>query len=424
MVPRARMADAAPPPRKLITRRRLIMLVGGVTLFSGLRFGHSRIARSGRPDGPLSEKAQALISEAWRGLDPSKVLDTHVHVLGTGTGGSGCFIGKRFTSAASPIEYLKFTIYEQAAGVTDLEQCDVQYVDQLAGYLSRETPHGKALIFAFDQLHDDDGQPLPDESEFFTPNDYVVGLARKHPDYFVACASVHPYRKDAVEALEKAVEGGCVAVKWLPNAMNIDPASPRCDAFYDAMVRLKVPLITHAGEEKAVHAEARQRLGNPLKLRRPLERGVTTVVAHCASLGTNPDLDQGEAGPPTDNFDLFKRLMLEPQWKGRLWGEVSAMTIVNRVGRPLREAMENPELSARLINGSDYPLPAINVLMQTRAVEAAGFITAEQRSALNEIDQHDPLLFDFVMKRTLRSGQARLPDATFMVRPEIFPRLA
>jgi len=417
------MADAA-PPRKLMTRRRLILVVGGLTLFSSLRFGHSRIARSGRPSGPLSEAAQQLIAQAWAGLDPTRVLDVHVHVLGTGAGGTGCFVGKRLTSAASPIEYLKFTVYQQAAGVTDLEQCDVQYVDQLAGYMSRQSPHGRALIFAFDQLHDEAGKPQPDESEFHTPNEYVVALAKKHPDYFVGCASVHPYRPDAVEALEKAVEGGCVAVKWLPNAMNIDPASNRCDAFYDAMVRLKVPLISHAGEEKAVHAEARQRLGNPLKLRRPLDRGVTVVVAHCASLGQNPDLDQGENGPFTDNFQLFKRLMGEQQWEGRLWGEVSAMTIVNRVGTPLREVLSDEGLKARLVNGSDYPLPAINVLMQTRAVENEGFITSEERAVLNEIDQHDPLLFDFVMKRCLKWKGSKLPDATFMVRPEVFPRLA
>lgn len=417
------MADAASPKRKLFTRRRLILLVGGVTLFTGVRFGHSRIARSGKPDGPLSDAAQKLITEAWAGLDPKRVLDTHVHVLGTGAGGTGCYVSKRLTSASSPIEYLKFTVYEQAAGVTDMSQCDVQYVDQLAGYLARETPHGRALIFAFDQLHGDDGTPLPDESEFYTPNTYVEALAKQHPDYFVACASVHPYRPDAVQELDRAVAAGCVAVKWLPNAMNIDPASPKCDAFYDAMARLQVPLISHAGEEKAVHAEERQRLGNPLKLRRALEHGVTTVVAHCAALGQNPDLDD-PAQKFTDNFTLFTRLMLEPQWNGKLWGEVSAMTLVNRVGAPLAEVLENPALSSRLLNGSDYPLPAINVLMQTRAVENAGFITAAQRSALNEIDQHDPLLFDFVMKRSLRWKQFRLPDATFMVRPEVFPLLA
>ena len=73
---------------------------------------------------------------------------------------------------------------------------------------------------------------------------------------------------------------------------------------------------------------------------------------------------------------------------------------------------------------SDYPLPAINLLMQSRAVEKLGLITPEQREALNEIDQHDPLLYDFAMKRSLRFKGSKLPDATFTARPEVFPLLA
>jgi len=64
--------------------------------------------------------------------------------------------------------------------------------------------------------------------------------------------SIHPYRRDAVAALENAVAHGARAVKWLPSAMGIDPASPKCDAFYRSLAQLHVPLICHAGEEMAV----------------------------------------------------------------------------------------------------------------------------------------------------------------------------
>ncbi len=404
-----------------------MLLAAGAALFGGARFGHRRISRASDPSGPMSQAAKDLIARAWQGLDPAKVLDVHVHVLGTGTGGTGCFVGPRMSSLTSPIEYLKFSIYEQASGVTDSDQCDLQYIDRLVGLMRSQAPHGRALIFAFDQFHDADGKPVVADTEFFTPNAYVVKLAAKHPDLFVPCASVHPYRPDAVEALTEAVKAGAVAVKWLPNAMNIDPASPKCDAFYAAMKALQVPLISHAGEEKAVHAEERQRLGNPLLLRRPLEQGVKVVVAHCASLGQNPDLDHPDK-PWVDNFDLFLRLMGEAQWKGLLFGEVSAMTIVNRIGRPLETVLRDPALQARLMNGSDYPLPALNVLMQTGAVEKRGLITAEERTLLNEIDQHDPLLFDLVMKRTMRLREngieLKLADDLFAFRPEVFPRLA
>ncbi len=411
----------------IVTRRNLVVLASGAALFSGFRFGHARLARPAPASGPLSEAAESLIRRAWQGLDPSQVLDAHVHVVGLGTGGSGCQVGKRMQSVSNPAEYLKFSIYLSASGVTDLERADQQYVERLQHLVEAQRPHGRLLLFAFDQTHDEAGAVLADDTEVFTPVEYVAQLARQRPDLFVACASIHPYRADALEALERAAELGCVAVKWLPNAMNIDPSSPRCDAFYAALARLRLTLISHAGEEKAVHSEERQRLGNPLLLRRALEHGVTTVVAHCASLGQSTDLDAAPATPQVDNFDLFVRMMNEPQWNGRLFGEASAMTLVNRLGRPLETLLRDDALQRRVINGSDYPLPAINALMQTGAIARAGLITEDERLVLNEIDQHDPLLFDFVLKRTLglTSGTAehRLADSIFMPGARVFPRL-
>lgn len=406
-----------------VTRRQLIALAAFGALYGGFRFGHTRAARPPAPTGPLSKEALELIARAWKGLEPARVLDTHVHVVGLGCGNTGCEVGDRLTSSLNPMEAMKFSIYLQASGVDDLTRADQQYIERLSGLLRSQTPHGRLLLFAFDHVYDEQGKLQVPASEFFTPNEYVVSLAKAAPDLFVPCASVHPYRPDALEVLEKAVEGGAVAVKWLPNAMSIDPSSPKCDAFYDAMVRLQVPLITHAGEEKAVHAEDAQRLGNPLHLRRPLERGLKVIVAHCASLGTNPDLDAAAGAPWVDNFELFLRLLNEPRWDGLLYGELSAITQVNRVGKPLRHVLEHPELHRRMINGSDYPLPAINALMQTSAIAREGFLTEDERRVLNEIDQHNPLLFDFVTKRTVHVGEQRLSDDVFMLRPELFPRL-
>ena len=239
-----------------LTRRQLIVLGTGAALYGGLRWGTARVARQSSPSKPLSDEARALIATAWKGLDPKRVLDTHVHVVGLGRGGSGCEVGPRLQSVLNPMEYMKFSIYLAASGVTDLDEADQQYVARLTALVKSQSPHGRALLFAFDRAHDEQGNPLPDQSEFYTPNEYVLGLAAAAPDLFVPVASVHPYRADAIATLEAAVNRGAVAVKWLPNAMNIDPSSPKCDAFYDALAKLGVTLITHAGEEKAVHAEA------------------------------------------------------------------------------------------------------------------------------------------------------------------------
>ena len=389
----------------------------------GARAGLARIARAPEPDGPLSDAAKALIEGAWKGLDPKRVLDAHVHLVGVGAGGTGCEVGPRLQSWAHPFERLKFSLYLRASGVDDLESADQQYLSRLDALLEAAPKHGRCLLFAFDHAHDDAGQVLRASSEFFTPNDYVLSVAAERPDRFVACASIHPYRADAVDELERVVARGAHAIKWLPNAMNIDPSSARCDAFYDALARLQVPLISHAGEEKAVHAEDAQRLGNPLHLRRALERGVTVVVAHCASLGMNPDLDAGPGAPWVDNFALWLRLMDDPRWAGRLFGDVSAVIQANRAATALKTLLERRELQARLINGSDYPLPGINALVRTSRLVELGFLSEAERSVLNEIDRHDPLLFDFVTKRTLRWAGQRFEDSVFLVNPSVFPRL-
>jgi hypothetical protein len=161
-----------------------------------------------------------------------------------------------------------------------------------------------------------------------------------------------------------------------------------------------VVLLTHAGEEKAVAVKGAQALGNPLRLRRPLGLGVTVIVAHCASLGRNVDLDH--PGTTATNFDLFLRLMAEPAYRGRLYGDLSAITQVNRLPRPLQTLLARPEFDGRLLNGSDYPLPGVDLVIWTRRRAQLGLITAGERRALNEIWKHNPLLFDFVLKRTLK----------------------
>ena len=53
----------------------------------------------------------------------------------------------------------------------------------------------------------------------------------------------------------------------------------------------------------------------------------------------------------------------------------------------------------RLLDGSDYPLPAIDPLVSTWVLARKGYITPEQRRRCNELYDHDPLLFDFALKR-------------------------
>lgn len=394
-----------------LTRRRVLWcLGGGAAALAAARLALPRWLAPGAPGGieDLGPDARRLVELAFEGLDPGLVWDAHVHVVGLGAGGSGCRVAPAMRSHLHPVRRLQFDVYLAASGVRHPERADEEYVERLLALQRAANPSGRLLLFAFDAHVDEAGAEVPARTNFSTPFEHVLGIARAHPEA-LPVASVHPYRGDALGRLERAAEAGAVAVKWLPNAMGIDPGSARCDAFYERLAGLGLPLITHAGLELAVHAAEAQRLGNPLRLRRALDHGVKVVVAHCASLGESQDLDAPEERQ-AQSFDLFLRLMGEAQYEKTLWGEISALTLVNRCRRPLRELLAAPELHPRLVNGSDYPLPAVDPLVSARWLHHLGYLEDGEAQPLEEIQAVNPLLFDLVLKRRLRvleGGQAR-----------------
>jgi predicted TIM-barrel fold metal-dependent hydrolase len=363
----------------------------------------------------IGPRTADLIKRAFDDIEPARLVDYHTHIAGIGTSASGAFINPKMRKWAHPFHHLKFKVYLSAAGVANVAEADTQLVKRLVNLVTQISNHGKHRLLAFDKNYTPDGEPNLEKTEFYVPNAYVFALAEQHPDLFIPNISVNPYRPDALTELEKWAKCGSRIVKWLPNAMGINPADPRCDRFYQRMKELDLILLSHGGEEKAVEAKEDQKLGNPLLLRRALDHGVRVIVAHCAGLGENEDLDHPDK-KLTPNFDLFMRLMNEKRYQGLVFGDISAMTQFNRIGLPLTTILERDDLHERLVNGSDYPLPAVNVLIRTKPLVKSGYINAEERHALNEIYDYNPLLFDFVLKRTIRlpGTDRQLPASLFM----------
>lgn len=357
-----------------------------------------------------------LIAAAWEGIDPDLFWDCHAHLLGLGDSGGGAWVNPRMRKIFHPILYIQYRFYLNAACVDEDGPADSEYVQRLLACQAGLEPGTRVMLLGFDYAHDDAGGSLVDASHFHVPNHYARDVARHHPGQLEWIASVHPYREDAVEALEDAVHDGARAVKWLPPSMNIDPASPRCDAFYEAMARLDLPLLTHAGFERAVHVPDAQRLGNPLRLRRALEHGVRVIVAHCASLGDDDDLDGGPGARRRSNFDLFARMMDEPRYEGLLYGDISAMTQLNRVGPALDTVLERDDWHHRLLNGSDYPLPGVFPLFSMTDMVRRGYIDDREARTIRAIRPHNPLLFDFVLKRSLRHAGKGFSTEVFETR--------
>ena len=371
-------------------------------------------------DHSLSVKSSDLIKRAFDDIDSAKLVDHHVHIAGLGVDGTNTFVNPKMRTWRHPFHRLKLKVYMSSAGVSDEDKADPQAAARLASLVQSIKGHGKHRLLAFDKNYRRDGSVNLEKTEFYVPNEYVFELVDRYPELFIPNISVNPYRPDAVAELEKWARRGARVVKWLPNAMGIDPSNAKCDPFYDKMKELDLILLSHGGEEKAVEAEEDQKLGNPLLLRRALDHGVKVIVAHCAGLGTNEDLDDQDR-KVVDNFDLFLRLMDEKRYEGLVFGEISAMTQFNRAGKPLRTMLARADLHERLVNGSDYPLPAVNILIRTGQLVKHGYIGRSEADSLKEIYDYNPLLFDFVLKRTLRlpGTDKAFPAAVFMSNPSL-----
>jgi predicted TIM-barrel fold metal-dependent hydrolase len=367
----------------------------------------------------LSVKASDLVKRAFDDIDSSRLVDHHVHIAGLGVGGTNAFVNPKMLTWRHPFHRLKLKVYMSSAGVADEDKADRQAAARLASLVANIKDHGKHRLLAFDKHYRRDGSVNLEKTEFYVPNEYVFELAERHPELFVPNISVNPYRPDAIDELEKWARRGARVVKWLPNAMGIDPSDAQCDPFYEKMRELDLILLSHGGEEKAVEAEEDQKLGNPLLLRRALDHGVKVIIAHCAGLGSNEDLDSKDR-KIVDNFDLFLRLMDEKRYEGLVFGELSAMTQFNRSGK-LRTLLKREDLQERLVNGSDYPLPAVNLLIKTRPLVKQGYINADEADSLKEIYDYNPLLFDFVLKRSLKlPGTSKgFPASVFMTNPSL-----
>jgi predicted TIM-barrel fold metal-dependent hydrolase len=398
------------------------ILVAGCASLADLVGG----ASSGDPatmSSTLSPAARQLLERAYADVEPRKLLDYHVHLLGMGEGGSGCYVNERMLSWAHPMQRARFLVYRSAARITDEQRAESQYLERLDA-LAR--PHGgRLLLLAFDERHDAEGREERAKTEFHVPDDYAMAVAARDPGRFVAACSIHPRRPDAIARLERCAARGVRIVKWLPNAMGIDPADERNRPFYERMRSLDMILLSHGGKEAAVYADESQQLGNPSRLRVPLDVGVKVIVAHFASLGEDADLED-PARRSKPSWQVLLDMMEEPRWRKLLFADISAATQANRTPEPLATLLRREDLHTRLVNGSDYPLPAVNILIRTSSLVAQGFITADERAALNEIYKFNPLVFDYALKRALRVRDAegrehRFSPRIFEQHPELGP---
>ncbi len=269
--------------------------------------------------------------------DPERVVDMHVHIVGNGSAGTGCWV------RVLPSKWPLYAVMLQHIGlpVSVLKgDLDRLYAARLA-QLARESSLDAVVILAQEQVYDENGRLLIGTGSAFVPNDYVLRLAGENPE-FLPAVSIHPARPDALDELDRCLAGGAVMLKILPNCHNIDCNLPRYRRFWERMAEAGLPLLAHTGGEHTMQV-VRPDLADPRTLRLPLECGVNVIAAHCAT-------KSGLFDP--QYFDVLPEMFAKHP---NLYADISAFNVPIR-GSVVPRCLAEPALS-RMVHGSDYPVP-------------------------------------------------------------------
>ena len=265
--------------------------------------------------------------------------DLHVHLAGTERERCGNYLSPRL---GPTFRYLLRRLGLEAEAL-QTPGGDERLRDLLLRWIA-ESSLDRVVVLALDGVYRRDGTLDLASTLLMTGNDYVAALASRDARVLFG-ASIHPYRRDALAALDRAVERGACLVKWIPAGQNIAPDDPLCFPFYEALARHRLPLLTHTGKEHVLSAFP-DRLNDPRRLKPALDRGVTVIAAHCGARLFLHDCS---------HFRAWCTMAREYE---RFYGDLGAFAVITRC-RALRRLERDPQLLAKIVYGSDFPAPVL-----------------------------------------------------------------
>ena len=191
-----------------MNRRQFLLSTAALGLstsaYAGIRLwpesGFSNPCLTGLPD---TLRNHPLMAQIWDGIDASQVWDCHAHIIGAGDSGNGAWFNPNMESWMHPILKVQKNFYMNGGCIAEGNE-DASFISRIA-HLASEMPTGyKTMLFAFDWVYNNEGQPLKEHSIFNIPDAYAAKISKQYPQYFEWVASIHPYRADALEALDYA----------------------------------------------------------------------------------------------------------------------------------------------------------------------------------------------------------------------------
>lgn len=266
------------------------------------------------------------------------ILDCHVHVSAL-TAAHGCMSPRLLRSL--PFRFMRWRL-----GIRGQDEATERAIERkLVDVIDETTAIDAAVILAFDAVYDRDGRLDMGNTHLYVTNDYAMELCRRYPKKMLFGASVHPYRKDAVQEIERCVKAGAVLLKWLPIVQNFNPADDRCIPVYEALAHHRLPLLSHSGGEKSL-PNLDPTVMDPALLLPAIRRGVTVIAAHCGT--------RSAPGEP-DFLPNFMRLAREHE---HFYGDTAALNLPTR-SYAFAPLLADAVVREKLLHGSDWPIIAL-----------------------------------------------------------------
>ncbi|MES2308919.1 MAG: amidohydrolase family protein [Verrucomicrobiota bacterium] len=287
-------------------------------------------------------------------------IDMHVHLVGNGSSGSGCWLRPHGIHKYLYNYMLKQLGLPAGSLERDLDELFLQKLLQDLESSSMDS----AAILAMDNVYDKHGKVLEGQGVFYIPNEHVLKLAKQYPQ-FIPAVSIHPDRPDAMDELEKCLDQGAAMMKLLPNVHGVNCNDRRYEKFWKRMAEARLPFLPHTGSEHTLPV-LNKAAENPQSLELPLECGVTIIAAHSAAKNAPWDEDGLSV--------LFQMMEKYPN----LYGDTSAFNLPWRC-RGYQRILKS-DFRERFIHGSDYPVP-----VQATWPKIWGLIDGETRRTISAI---------------------------------------
>ncbi len=266
------------------------------------------------------------------------LVDAHAHVFCWGEQPRDGFLSRRTQRSWLTRLMLYLTGIHKEEGTTISQKMR----SRLLGDVER-SKLDFVVVLAQDGVYREDGSRDDSATHFYVSNDYVLDLAERSDKILAGC-SINPLRRDALAELQRVREAGCRLVKIHTAIQGVDPALERFDAFYRRAVELDIVLMFHTGYEHSCTVKS-QAFADPARLARPLDHGGIVIAAHC---GTCAVFDR------ENQYPSFLKMM---RCHENLYGDTSIMASLIRPGSLRRLSRVEPDVTARILHGSDYPFP-------------------------------------------------------------------